>query len=162
MRVSVVGRAVVTAVLLFGAVRMTDAAIQTTTLDDFEQLTDWTTASSDGATVSISQDAGKNGLALRVDFDLPKEGGYVIVRKPVDLTLPENYAFTFQMKGDAPRNNVEFKLVDPSGKSVWWRRQRDYTFPVEWQEVVVRKARITLAWGSPPTPKKIGAVEFAI
>jgi len=155
-------RALALAGLLIGTAIVTEAAVETKTIDDFEQLTDWTTSSSDGATVWISQDTGKSGFALRVDFDLPKEGGYVIVHKPLEMTLPDNYAFTFQLRGDAPRNNVEFKLVDPSGKSVWWRRQRDYTFPVEWQEVVVRKARITLAWGSPPTPKKIGAVEFAI
>jgi hypothetical protein len=158
----VAGRALLVALFVFGVIPMTEAAIQTTVLDDFEQLTDWTTASSDGATVSISQDVGKHGLALRVDFDMPKEGGYVIVRKPVELTLPDNYAFTFQLKGDGPRNNVEFKLVDPSGKSVWWRRQRDVAFPLDWQPIVVRKARITLAWGSPSTPKKIGAIEFAI
>ena len=44
------------------------SAVQTTTLDDFEQLTDWTTAASDGANVWLSQDTGRSGFALRVDF----------------------------------------------------------------------------------------------
>jgi len=139
-----------------------DAFAQVTVLDDFEQPSGWTTSASDGATVQLSQDTGHTGMAMRIDFDLPKEGGYAIVRKEVDLTMPENYAFTFQLRGTGPRNNVEFKLVDPSGKNVWWRVQRDYAFPPEWQPVTIRKARIKLAWGAPATPKRVGAIEFAV
>jgi hypothetical protein len=131
-------------------------------LDDFEQLTGWTTNGAEGSTVELSQDAGPAGKAMRIDFNLPKEGGWIIVRKAVDLTLPENYAFSFQLRGLAARNNFEFKLVDPSGKNVWWRVQRDYPFPTEWQTVTIRKARIKVAWGSPPTPKHVGAIELAI
>ncbi len=120
-------------------------------LDDFETLTGWTRTPPDGSTVEIAQDAGQAGKAMRLDFDLPKEGGCVIVRKAFDLTLPANYAFTFQLRGDGGRNNFEFKLVDPTGKNVWWRVQRDYPFPTEWQTVTIRKARIKVAWGSPPT-----------
>jgi hypothetical protein len=137
------------------------AATQTM-LDDFEQPDGWTGNAADGSSVEISQEAGHTGMAMRVDFDIPKEGGWIIVRKSVDLTLPENYAFTFELRGEAARNNFEFKLVDPSGKNVWWRMQRDYPFPTEWQTVTIRKARIKLAWGSPPTPKTVGAIELAI
>jgi F5/8 type C domain len=151
------------ALLLFGlSMEARQGFAQVTVIDDFEKPGGWTTSASEGATVQISQDTGHTGMAMRVDFDLPKEGGYAIVRKEVDLTLPENYAFTFQLRGTGPRNNVEFKLVDPSGKSVWWRVQRDFTFPPEWQPVTIRKARIKLAWGAPPTPKRIGAIEFAV
>ena len=131
-------------------------------LDDFEQLSGWTTNAAEGSTATISQEAGQTGMAMRVDFDIPKEGGWVIVRKEVALTLPENYAFSFQLRGAAARNNFEFKLVDPSGKNVWWRVQRDYPFPTEWQTVTIRKARIKVAWGAPATPKQVGAIELAI
>ncbi len=130
--------------------------------DSFETLDGWTTNASDGATVSITPEPGVNGMAMRVDFDLPKDGGWVIVRKNFEVTLPENYAFSFQLRGQAPQENFEFKLVDPSGKSVWWRKRQDFTFPTDWQLVTIRKARIVLAWGGPPVPKKIGAIEFAV
>ena len=133
-----------------------------TALDDFEQLSGWTSNASDGATVSISQDAGANGLSMRVDFDLPKDGGWIIIRKAVDLTMPDNYAFTYRLRGQAPQNNFEFKLIDPTGKNVWWRVRRDYTFPSDWQVDTIRKARIVVAWGSPPNPRKVGAIEFAV
>ncbi len=61
-------------------------------------------------------------------------GGFVIVRKAFALTLPANYAFTFELRGEAPPNNFEFKLVDPTGKNVWWRVQRDFAFPTDWQQ----------------------------
>ncbi|MGH7898914.1 MAG: discoidin domain-containing protein, partial [Candidatus Binatia bacterium] len=151
------------ALALLGIIMAADSAGTTeVVLDDFEQPGGWTTSFSDGATIELSQEAGENGMAMRVDFDLPKDGGYVIVRKDVEITLPENYAFSFQLRGEAPRNNVEFKLVDPSGKNVWWRVQRDFSFPVTWQPVTIRKTRIKLAWGAPPTPKHIGAIELAI
>jgi len=148
--------------LLLSLLMTSPNATAETRIDDFEQIVGWTTSASEGANVTITQDVGHSGMAMRVDFDMPRDGGWVIVRKEVDLTLPENYAFTFQLRGQAPRNNVEFKLVDPSGKSVWWRVQRDYAFPTEWQPVTIRKARIKLAWGGPPNPKRIGAIEFAI
>jgi hypothetical protein len=150
------------ALALLAAVRGNGTATAQTTLDDFEQLSGWTASSSEGATVQIVSDSGHTGMAMRIDFDLPKEGGFVIVRKAVDLTMPENYAFTFQLRGEAARNNFEFKLVDPSGENVWWRVQRDFAFPTEWQQVTIRKARIVLAWGGPAMPKRVGAVEFAI
>jgi hypothetical protein len=150
------------ALVLFVAAMGSDTVIAQTMLDDFEQLSGWTATTSEGATVQIVPDAGHAGMAMRIDFDLPKNGGFVIVRKDIDLTMPENYAFAFQLRGETPRNNFEFKLVDPSGKNVWWRVQRDFAFPPEWQQVTIRKTRITLAWGAPATPKRVGAVEFAI
>src|SRR5439155_857429 len=62
------------------------------------------------------------------------------------------------------RNNFEFKLLDPTGKSVWWRNQRDFSFPTDWQPVTIRKSRLSLGWVSSKArePKQVGAIEFAI
>src|SRR5262249_8398271 len=94
-------------------------------IDDFETLRDWSTVASDGSRISIAQDTGRNGMAMRVDFEVAN-GGWVILHKDVSLDLPENYAFMFDLRAEAPRSNVEFKLIAPGGKSVWWRRQRDF------------------------------------
>src|SRR5262249_55019709 len=92
-------------------------------LDNFEDVSGWTTSASEGTEAWIVQEPGHTGMSLRVGFDLNVGGGYIIVRKSFSLPLPENYAFTFYLRGDAPRNNFEFKLLDPSGKNVWWRKQ---------------------------------------
>jgi hypothetical protein len=133
-------------------------------LDEFEDLSGWKSAAPEGAHVAIVHDSGRRGLAMRIDFDLNAAGGYVLVRKELSLPLPENYAFSFQLRGEAPDNNFEFKLVDSSGKNVWWRNQRDFGFPSEWQAVTIRRSRIAFAWGpSPGVPlKHAAAIEFAI
>jgi hypothetical protein len=131
-------------------------------LDGFEDTSGWTTAASEGARVWTVQEPGPSGMAMRIGFDLGA-GGYVIVRKKITVSLPENYAFSFQLKGEGRPNNFEFKLLDPSGKNVWWRSQRDYTFPSDWRRVTTRKSRFSFAWGpSARELKETGAIEFAI
>lgn len=131
-------------------------------LDDFEQLTGWTRAASEGATVEIVPDAGREGMAMRIDFDLPPSGGWILVRKEFPLALPDNYAFSFDLRALAPQNHFEFKLVDPTGASVWWRKERDFVFPVDWQRMIVRRSRIQHAWGPDTVLRKIGAIEIAV
>ncbi len=133
-------------------------------LDDFETLAGWTTVASEGARVWTLQEPGHTGMGMHVGYDLGSGGGYVIVHKQLSLPLPENYAFTFYLRGEGPRNNFEFKLLDATGKNVWWRNQRDVSFPTDWQPVTIRKSRLTLAWGASRArePKQVGAIEFAI
>jgi len=133
-------------------------------LDDFETLAGWTTVASEGARVWTLQEPGHSGMGMRVGFDLGAGGGYVIVHKQLSLPLPENYAFTFSLRGEGRRNNFEFKLLDPTGKNVWWRNQRDFSFPTDWQRVTIRKSRLGLAWGPSKArePKQVGAIELAI
>jgi len=134
-----------------------------TVLDDFEDLAGWTATASEGTRVWITPEPGHTGMGMRIGFDLNSGGGYVIVRKEFSLPLPANYAFTFQLRGEARPNNFEFKLVDARGRNVWWRNQRDFTFPREWQRITIRKSRLELAWGSSRAElKQVGAIEFAI
>ena len=133
-------------------------------LDDFPDLAGWSAIASEGTHVWIARESDDAGTGMRIGFDLNTAGGYVIVRKTFSLALPDNYAFSFRLRGDARPNNFEFKLVDPKGKNVWWRNQRDYVFPRDWQRMTIRKSRLDYAWGTGPggAPKQVGAIEFAI
>ena len=155
-----VGRIGVAAIVLLASLRM--AAAQQT-LDDFEDVSGWTAIASDGAQVELARDTGHTGMGMRLDFDLGA-GGYVIARKAFSIMLPSNYAFRFYLRGDAPANNFEFKLVDRTGDNVWWRKQRAFTFPPEWREVIVKQPHLTFAWGpSGGKPlRHVGYVEIAI
>ena len=126
------------------------ARADTTVLDDFEQLAGWTATASEGTHVWLASEPGHAGNAMRIGFELNTGGGYVIVRKSFNVTLPENYAFTFQIRGEGRPNNFEFKLIDARGRNVWWRNQRDFVFPRDWQRMTIRKSRIGFAWGSSP------------
>ena len=139
-------------------------AASVTMVDDFESIEGWTATASEGAQVWIAQEPGHVGQSLRIDFDLGNSNGYVIVRKAVSLSLPKNFAFTFDLLGEGLRNNFEFKLIDPSGRNVWWWRQRDFVWPPAWQTMTVRRSRLDLAWGTSSTVslQKVADIEFAI
>ena len=134
-----------------------------TVLDNFDELTGWTATASNGARVEIAHDTGRAGMSLRIDFDLGS-GGYVLARKAFAIALPRNYAFKFFVRGAAPPNTLEFKLVDRTGQNVWWYKQRDFHFPTEWRPVMIKKPRIQFAWGpiGGGPPKNIAYVELAI
>ncbi|MBS1212734.1 MAG: putative discoidin domain protein [Proteobacteria bacterium] len=133
-------------------------------LDHFEDLQGWTTVAAPGAQASIASDEGYRGKGLRVDFDFRQGGGFIIVHKVLPVALPANYAFRFFLRGEAPRNNLEFRLVDPSNRNVWWHRKRDYSFSDRWQEIVLKPHHLEFAWGPAGggIPKQVQTLEFAV
>ncbi len=131
-------------------------------LDDFEDSSGWTTSASPGASIEIARDSGPSGSAMRLDFDL-HGGGYVIARKAFALTLPKNYAFSFQLRGEVPPNTFEFKLID-AANDVWWSQRHDFVFPADWKKMTIKQSRIQFAWGPSggAPPRRIAAIEIAI
>ncbi|MEJ7809851.1 MAG: discoidin domain-containing protein [Gemmatimonadaceae bacterium] len=140
------------------------ASAQTRTLDAFETLGGWTAAPSDGVTLSLAQDSGVKGKGLRLDFDFHGGGGYAIARKTIAVELPANYAFAFSIRGNGPVNNLELKLVDPTGDNVWWTNRRDFAFPRQWTTVTTKKRHVEFAWGpvGGGDMKRVAAIEIAI
>ena len=140
------------------------AAAQERVLDDFQAVDDWKALPSAGVELRLGADSGYRGRAMRLDFDFGERSGYAIARKAIPIDLPANYAFTFQIRGDAPTNNLEFKLVDPTGDNVWWVNRRNYDWPTDWTKVTVRKRHLEFAWGplGGGDPKRMAALEFVI
>ncbi|PYO78649.1 MAG: coagulation factor 5/8 type domain-containing protein [Gemmatimonadetes bacterium] len=140
-------------------------AVPTIVLDNFDSVTQWTTAPAEGVEVSVHPDPnGAHGNAMRVDFDFHGHGGYAVIHRALNLTLPANYEFSFAIKGQAPTNTLEFKLIDSTGDNVWWSNNPDFHFPKDWTTVTRKKRQISFAWG--PTNdrelKKFAAIEIAI
>ncbi|HEV3077614.1 MAG TPA: discoidin domain-containing protein, partial [Thermoanaerobaculia bacterium] len=100
-----------------------------------------------GAAAASDAQAGPRGGGVRLEIDFQGHGGYAIARRRLALDLPENYQFAFWVRGDAPPENLEFKLVDASGDDVWWAVRRDFAFAGAWQRIVVKKRHLTFAWG---------------
>jgi len=121
-------------------------------LDGFESVDAWRLVASEGVTISAHIVPGLKGSALRLDFDFSKGAGYCGIHRTLPMELPANYRFSFFLRGEAPRNNLEFKLIDASGDNVWWRNQRQYEFPQNWRKVVIKKRQIEFAWG--PTAER--------
>lgn len=124
----------------------------------------WRVAPAAGVEASITTNTGDGNSALQLDYNFKLGGGFVVVRRDVDLALAENYRFRFRVRGNGPANDLEFKLVDPSGDSVWWVNRRAFTPPQEWTQFDQKKRHFEFAWGPAEGEHfaRLGAIEFAI
>ncbi|MEP7067882.1 MAG: discoidin domain-containing protein [Usitatibacter sp.] len=116
-------------------------------LDDFEDLSAWSVIASDDVKAAIRQAPGKRGQALCLDFDFGKVSGYAVARRSMPLSFPGNFEFTFDIRGDAQPNALQFKLVDASGENVWWAQEPGFRAPREWRQKRIKKRHIGFAWG---------------
>jgi hypothetical protein len=137
----------VTGLVLLGALLTAADSSGSRLVDGFERLDAWTPHPADGVELAIRSDRGRTGRAMRLDFSFTSGGGYAIARRATDLDLPANYAFSFWIRGEAPPNTLEFKLIDRSGENVWWYTERDRVFDGAWHKITIRRRQITFAWG---------------
>lgn len=135
----------------------------TIAIDDFDSVEGWKLATTDGiiANISIHEEAGRK--ALRLDYDFAGRSGYALIRKQVDMDLPENYVFTYDLKAESPPNSLEMKLVDHSGDNVWWVQRPAFTFPKDWRQMRNKARHFTYAWG-PDRARlvKVGFLELVV
>ncbi|HUI10249.1 MAG TPA: discoidin domain-containing protein [Bacteroidota bacterium] len=136
---------------------------QSRLLDDFSDISAWRPVTSEGARLTLSQAEGRAGKALVLNFDLSGVYGYAIAEKDFAFDLPDDYAFTFDMRGETQVNNFEFKLTDDGG-NVYWIKKLDVTYPVAWARQRIRKRQITFAWGPAGhgTIRSVRKIEFVV
>ncbi|MBP6976756.1 MAG: discoidin domain-containing protein [Lentimicrobiaceae bacterium] len=146
------------------AILTTITSAQVRTLDDFENKEGWTFNKSDGVVVSLSNEKGMTGNAIRFDYDFSKGTGYGGIQKLFPVDLPENYEFTFYVRAESPSNNFEIKFIDSTGNNVWWVNNRNYDFPEEWKKIRVKKRHIQFAWGpvTDQSIRRVDRIEFTI
>jgi F5/8 type C domain-containing protein len=116
-------------------------------LDGFDDITPWRVSASDDVEATLRKASGSNGSALCVDFDFGAVSGYAAVSRELPLQYGDNYEFSFGLRGEAPPNTLQFKLIDSSGENVWWVNRPDYAFPRQWERVRFKKRHIAFAWG---------------
>ncbi len=139
----------------------------TVTLDSFNDLDKWQIVVSNQVTAStrlVQAPSGGRAKALCLDYDFNGVSGYAGIRRSVPIEYPDNYQFSFQLRGESPSNDLQFKLVDASGDNVWWVNRPHYDFPTQWSTVTYKKRQIDKAWG--PSPEKeltrSAQIEFTI
>ncbi|TGY36528.1 discoidin domain-containing protein [Stenotrophomonas maltophilia] len=134
-------------------------------LDGFDDMSPWKLVLSDQVSGSLRSVAGLGGgRALCLDYDFHDVSGYVGIRRELTVEWPGNYQVGFQLRGDSPSNDLQFKLIDASGDNVWWVNRPGFVFPKAWTGVQYRKRHIDKAWG-PGTEKTLtrsAAVEFTL
>ena len=132
-------------------------------VDSCDDAAAWSARPADGVGLVVSADTTDAGRALRLDFRFTG-GGYAVVHRDLSLDLPDNWAFRFRLRGAAPPNHLEFKLIDASGENVWWNVHRDLEFPATWRTFSVKKRQVTFAWGplGGGDIRHVAAIEFAV
>jgi F5/8 type C domain len=138
------GAAAVALLLLLAAGPDSDRA---RAVDDFEDISAWQAAPSEGVDLKISSAQGAHGRALRADFDFHGRAGWAALRKTLSLALPDRYEFAFALRGDALANDLEFKLIDSSGENVWWAVQKNFVPSAGWRILRLKKRHFSFAWG---------------
>lgn len=133
-------------------------------LDDFADVSGWQPFASGQVSVELGAGGDPGRGALRMSFDFRGGGGFAVARKEFRRRIPEPFAFCFRIRGSAPANIFEFKLIDPSGKNVWRHRQEALAPSPNWQEFRLRPSQIEFAWGPAGggSIRRLGAIEFVI
>ena len=133
-------------------------------LDGFEDAAPWRVVASDQVSGSVRTAAGAQGRALCLDYDFNGVSGHVGIQRDLPMTYPDNYRFSFQLQGDSPDNDLQFKLVDASGDNVWWVNRSRHRFPRQWTPVQYRRRHIDKAWGPGPDPvlRSSARLEFTV
>ena len=136
---------------------------ETRVIDGFEKAALWSAHPADGVKLALSLDKGIKDRSLRLDFEFTG-GGYAVVHRDVNLDLPENYAFSFRVRGKSLPNHLEFKLIDDTGENVWWNVHRDFVFSDAWQTFTIKKRQIQFAWGPEGGGEisHVAAIEFSV
>lgn len=128
-------------------------------LDNFEDISAWSSTASDQVTATLRQSEGTSGKALCLAYDFHGVSGYAVARRKLPLDFNGNFELALKLRGDAPANNLEFKLPDASGENVWWATKPNYTPPADWTVLKIKRRQISFAWG-PSTDKTLRHTEF--
>ena len=150
-----------------GAVALPAAAqeaLSTRVLDDFSDPAAWRVVTSNQVSGAIRQVEGADGAALCLDYDFNGVSGHAGIQRDLAIAYPGNYRFDFQLRGDAPANDLQFKLVDASGDNVWWVNQPKYELPRRWTPVRHKARHVVRAWGPDPDPtlRASSRLEFTV
>ena len=134
-------------------------------LPGFADPAGWMAVVSGQAELRTSAAEGPAGeVALRLDYDFGGGGGFVVARREVVLELPESWEIEVFVRGAAPANTLELKLVDDTGASVWrWRREA-FAAPQDWTRLAVESRDAEFAWGPAGggTIRRTSALEIAV
>lgn len=127
-------------------------------------LSEWQPITSGTAELDLGKPARAQLDALRMDFDFHGDKGFVVARRRFERPMPAEYALTFRLRGRGPVNDLELKLVDPSGLNVWRTVWRDFSLPQRWKRIRVESRDIEFAWGpgSGSAIAQLGSIEVAV
>ncbi len=148
-----IGWAVATLLCLLPSLAQAQEALSTRVLDDFEDASAWRVVTSNQVSGALRAVEGEEGGALCLDYDFNGVSGYAGIQRDLAIEYPDNYRFDFQLRGDSPDNDLQFKVADASGDNVWWVNRPKYAYPRQWTPVRYKQRHVDKAWG--PSPDRV-------
>lgn len=150
--------------LLPGAALHVAAAEPVRVLDAFDDASTWRVVTSNQVSGALRQVDGVDGKAMCLDYDFNGVSGHAGIQRDLAIDYPQNYQFGFQLRGDSPRNDLQFKVIDASGDNVWWVNRPKYEYPAAWTPVRYKQRHIDKAWGPDPDRvlRKSVKLEFTV
>ena len=95
-------------------------------------IADWKLVPADGVTARFEEITEEGKAFLRMHYSFDRGGGFVVLRRIVELDLAENFLITFDVRSEGPNQNLEFKLLDDAaasaGGNVWWINRPAFGF----------------------------------
>ena len=127
-------------------------------------LASWESIVSGNAQLRLAAARSGPNPSLRMDYDFKGSGGFVVARRAISRTMPEDYAVRFRLRGHGALNNVEIKLVDATGQNVWRHVLKDLALPQRWKRFSIASRDIDFAWGplGSGSISTLGSIEFAV
>lgn len=127
-------------------------------------LTAWQPTVSGNATLDLSVAQSGAARVLRFDFDFKGGKGFVVARRAWARPMPGEYALHLKLRGHGPLNDLEIKLIDPSGLNVWRYVAKAQRPPARWKRWTIESRDIEFAWGpaSGSALSEVGFIEIAI
>jgi len=119
-------------------------------LDGFDDPSTWRVVTSNQVSGALRSVDGVEGKAVCLDYDFNGVSGHAGIQRDLVIEYPQNYRFDFQLRGDSPRNDLQFKVIDASGDNVWWVNRPKYEYPTVWTPVRYKQRHIDKAWGPDP------------
>ncbi len=127
-------------------------------------LAEWVPTTSGDAGLELSAIVAGKVPALQMDFDFKEGGGFVVAKRALSRSMPEDYAVHFRLRGRGAVIALELKLIDVTGRNVWRFVKKDLALPARWTRMTVESRDIDFGWGPAGggALSQLGSIEFAI
>ncbi|MDP8218855.1 MAG: carbohydrate binding domain-containing protein [Candidatus Theseobacter exili] len=108
-------------------------------------LSSWNAGGESGTSINLTSTAGKEGTALKIDYDMGT-GSWVQIRKKFIEDLAEKRFMRFWLLGKGSVNNLQVKIEDMDGSTFGVDMEGETDAPV-WQFVQIPREKFKHFWG---------------
>jgi hypothetical protein len=130
---------------------------------DTSFLSEWQPTVSGTAELKLSSASAGRDPVLQMEFGFKDGGGFVVAKRPMSRSMPDEYEILFRMRGRGSVINLELKLVDATGRNVWRHVMKNLQLSARWKRMKVQSREIDFAWGpAGGSISHLGSIEFAI